>query len=83
MTLSLPPSLGEIKLREEVSSLKQHCTQLEQTLRHMRSRDDDITSSLEARDAQIQILRTRLSECDDKIVNLNKQIEEADKERER
>ena len=49
----------------------------------MRSRDDDITSSLEARDTQIQVLRTRLSECDGKIVNLNKQIEEADKERER
>ena len=82
LSLSLSPQ-GEVKLKEEISSLKQHCTQLEQTLRHMRSRNDDIISSLEARDTQIQILRTTLSECDSKIASLNKQIEEAGKERER
>ena len=41
----------------------------------MRSQEEDLTSALEARDSQIQVLRTRLQESDDNVKILKQQVE--------
>ena len=70
----------ESQLKDEVNSLRQQCSTLDQLIRHMRSQEDDLTAAVEARDSQIHILRTRLQESDD-LLKIMK--EETSKEKDR
>lgn len=70
----------ESQLKDEVNSLRQQCSTLDQLLRRMRSQEDDLTAAVESRDSQIHILRTRLQESDDLLKVMK---EEASKEKDR
>lgn len=70
----------ESQFKDEINSLRQQCSTLDQLLRRMRSQEDDLTAALEARDSQIHILRTRLEESDDLLKVMK---EETSKEKDR
>lgn len=76
-------SAVESELKNEIQSLRQQCSQLDQLVRRMRSQEDDLTSALEARDTQIHVLRNQLHESEGLIKSLKEKVEGAGKEKDR
>ena len=70
-------------LRKEVVSLRQQASHTDQLLRQMRSEVDDLTTALEARDSQNQVLRSQLQQVDRQLEEMKQGAEESVWERER
>ena len=70
-------------LREEVASLRQQASHTDQLLRQMRNEVEDLTTALEARDSQNQVLRNQLQLVDRQLEEMKQGAEESVRERER
>ena len=55
----------------------------EEITRQLRSKEDDFTEALNAKDSQLAVLRVRVQESDQELLSKRKQIEEYQLERER
>ena len=64
-------------------SLRQQASHTDQLLRQMRSEVDDLTTALEARDSQNQVLRSQLQQVDRQLEEMKQGAEESVWERER
>ena len=63
-------------------SLRQQASHTDQLLRQMRSEVDDLTTALEARDSQNQVLRSQLQQVDRQLEEMKQGAEESVWERE-
>ncbi len=73
----------EAVYESEIHALREQASRTDHMIRQLRSHDEDLQASLEARDSQIGVLRARLSEADRKVEEQQKQLAGADSEKER
>ncbi len=67
----------------EVHALRDQASRTDHMIRQLRSHNEDLQASLEARDSQISVLRARLSEADRKVEDQQRQLAASDNEKER
>lgn len=67
----------------EVHALREQASRTDHMIRQLRSHNEDLQASVEARDSQIQVLRTRLSEADVTVESQQRKVETLTSEKER
>ncbi len=73
----------EAHFESEIHALREQASRTDHMIRQLRSHNEDLQASLEARDSQISILRARLSEADRKVEEQQRFLTAAGSEKER
>ena len=71
------------RYESEIDALREQASRSDHMIRQLRSHEEDLQAALDARDSQIQVLRTRLAEADSDIEGLRQRTTNYQKERER
>lgn len=67
----------------EIHALREQASRTDHMIRQLRSHDEDLRASLEARDAQLSVLRARLTEADRRVEEQQRELMAAATEKER
>lgn len=67
----------------EIHALREQASRLDHMIRQLRSREEDLQAAVDARDAQIQVLRTQLSATDSAVEAAKRDLLLSKKEQER
>ena len=67
----------------EIHALREQASRTDHMIRQLRSHDEDLRATLDSRDSQITVLRTRLSEADQRVEEQQRQMIALSTEKER